>query len=286
MKSFSAALLLAVLCYLHVHALSRAGEARKVLLSDAGQGLILPSPLLKITSLEFKGVISDLLFIKALVFVGSTPERKEEKSRKIDRWQWWERVLTASTDLDPYFVDPYLLANGHLTWTAGMIHEANSLLEKGTRFREWDWMLPFLAGFNNFFFLQDNNKAIELLRIASERPGPSEQLLSLASRLAFKEKNLENSVLFLKALVNKTEDRQLKKQHEKRLYALEARLFLQNAVSDYTRRFGRLPTSPTRLVDAGIIDRMPHDPYGGIFSIGSDGLISCTSDQQLLPGRK
>ena len=79
-----------------------------------------------------------------------------------------------------------------------MVRETNELLEKGTRYRDWDWNLPFYAGFNNFFFLHDNAKASELLATAAQRPGPSEQLLSLAARLAYTEKKTENAIMFLR----------------------------------------------------------------------------------------
>jgi hypothetical protein len=286
MKSLTAALLLAALFAVHVHTLFRAGEERKFLPSDAGGGLVIPSPVLKITSLEFKGIVSDLLFIKAMVFEGSTHERKEQPRIKPEEWQWLDKVLTASTDLDPYFSDPYLLANAHMTWEGGMIRETNILLEKGTRYRDWDWMLPFFAGFNHFFFLHDNAKAAEDLVTASQRLGPSEQLLSLASRLSYKEKKTENAILFLEAVAKKTEDERLKKEYETRVRALQARLLLEKAVSAYKEKLGRAPTSLQRMIEKGILKEIPRDPYGGIFSISPDGQITCTSDNLLMPGQR
>ncbi len=89
---------------------------------------------------------------------------------KPEEWQWLDKVLTASTDFDPYFVDPYVFANANMTWEGGMIRETNAPLEKGTQYRDWDWT-PFFAGFNSFFFLHDNAKAAEYLVTASQRAG-------------------------------------------------------------------------------------------------------------------
>lgn len=286
MKSLTAALLLAALIIVHVQALGRAGDERKFLPSDAGIGLVIPSPVLKITSLEFKGIVSDLLFITAMVFEGSTYQRKEPPRVKPEEWQWLDKVLTASTDLDPYFIDPYYLANAHMTWDGGMIRETNILLEKGIRHRDWDWLLPFYAGFNSFYFLRDNAKAAEFLVIASQRPGPSEQLLSLASRLAYKEKKTENAILFLEAVAIKTEDKRLKLKYETRVRALKARLLLERSASAYKERFGRTPVSMQRMVEKGILHEIPKDPYGGKFFIGPGGEITCTSDNQLMPYSK
>jgi hypothetical protein len=285
MQGRTTAFLLVILFTLHVFLLGRAGLERKILPSDAGSGFIIPSPVLKITSLEFKGLASDLLFIKALAFEGSTYDRKAVPRVKSEEWQWFDKVLTASTDLDPYFFDPYFLANAHMTWEGGMVRETNVLLEKGTRYRDWDWMPPFFAGFNSFFFLHDNAKASEFLMTASQRPGPSERLVSLAAKLAYKEKKTENAIQFLEAILKKTEDERLKKEYETRVRALRTRLVLERAVSAYKEKFGKYPASPERLMETGIIKEIPQDPYDGKFSIGPDGQITCTSDYQLLPGQ-
>ena len=271
---------------LHVFLLGKAGIERKALPSDAGGGFVLPSPVLKIASFEFKGVVSDLMFIKAMVFMGSTYDRKEEPRIKPAEWQWLDKVLTASTDLDPYFFDPYFLANAHLTWDGGMIRETNILLEKGTYYRDWDWMLPFFAGFNSFFFQHDNAKAAEFLVTASQRPGPTGQLLSLASRLEYMGKKTENAILFLEAVAKKTENERLKKEYETRVLALQARLILERSVSVYKEKFGGAPVSLQQMIEKGILKEIPRDPYGGKFSINPDGEITCTSDYLLRPKQR
>jgi hypothetical protein len=271
---------------LHVFLLGKTDIESKTLPSDAGGWFVLPSPVLKITSFEFKGIVSDLLFIKAMVFMGSTYERNEEPRLKPEKWQWLDKVLTASTDLDPYFIDPYYLANAHLTWDGGLVRETNLLLEKGIRYRDWDWILPFYAGFNSFFFLHDSAKAADFLVIASKRPGPSEQLLSLASRLAYKDKKTENAILFLEAVEKKTENERLKNEYQTRVHALQVRLFLERSLLIYKEKFRRVPVSLQRMIEKGILKEIPRDPYGGKFSISPDGEITCTSDYLLMPGQR
>ena len=286
MQGRTTVFLLAILFIVHFFLLGRAGIEKKFLPSGDGGEFVIPSSVLKITSLEFKGLASDLLFIKAMVFEGSTYDRKAVPRVKPEEWQWFDKVLTSSTDLDPYFFDPYFLANAHMTWEAGMIRETNVLLEKGTRYRDWDWMLPFFAGFNSFFFLHENAKAAEYLMTAAQRPGPSARLVSLASKLAYKENKTENAILFLETILKKTEDERLKEKYETRVRALRTRLLLERAVSAYKEKFRRFPASPERLIEAGIIKEIPQDPYGGEFSIRPDGQITCTSDYELLPGQR
>jgi hypothetical protein len=280
------AILLSAIIFLHVVLLQMAVTESKRLPAAPESGIIIPAPVLTITSLEFKGFVSDLLFIKALIFKGSTYERKEEPRIKPEEWQWLNKVLMASTDLDPYFFDPYYLANAHMTWEAGMVRETNALLDKGTRYRDWDWVLPFFAGFNNFFFLHENMKAAELLTTASRRPGPSEQLLSLAARLAYTDKKTENAITFLEAILNKTEDTELRKQYMTRIQALQARLLLERGVSSYKKKFGKYPIVLQDLIQSRIIPEIPLDPYGGKFSLDTQGQVTNTKDYQLMIGQR
>lgn len=285
MQGRTTALLLVFLFALHIFLLGRADHEKEKLSLSRGSGYVIPSSVLKITSLEFKGLISDMLFLEALVFEGSTLERTVRPRIRADEWKWFYNMLSASTDLDPYFFDPYFIANAHMTWEGGLIRDANALLEKGMRYREWDWMLPFFAGFNSFFFLHENAKAAEYLMIAAQRPGPSERLVSLASKLAYKENNTENAIVFLEAISKRTDDERLKKDYETRVRALRARLLLEKAVATYKKKFRKFPTSPEHLIEAGIIKEIPQDPYGGKCAIGPDGRVMCTTDNMLLPGQ-
>lgn len=286
MKRRIGLLLLASFLILHIFVLGRAGDARKAMPSGAVVPLVLPSPVLRIASFEFKGFVSDILFIRALVFEGGTYERKEKPRIKPEEWDWINQILNASADSDPYFFDPYFFANAHMTWEGGMINETNALLEKGTRHRDRDWMLPFFIGFNHFYFLHDNNRAAEYLMTASLRPGPSEQLASLAARLAYKERQTENAILFLETILKKTGDERLRKEYKTRLEALQARLILERAVSDYKHKYGIIPPSLENLVGKGLMKEIPRDPYDGKFSINPSGEINSTSDYMLMPRQR
>ena len=153
MKRFLAVSLLCILLALHLFTLGRAAHQRKTLPRNVDYSYVLPSPILKITALEFDGLASDFLFLQALVFEGSTFERKERPRVKEWEYRWMYNTLSASTDLDPYFFDPYYFGNANLTWEGNLIRETNTMLDKGSRYRDWDWMLPFYIGFNNFYFL-------------------------------------------------------------------------------------------------------------------------------------
>lgn len=273
-------ILILLLFPVHVSIISKVTEAKKLLPKGEDTSYVLPSPILKIMALEFDGLASDYTFLKALVFFGSTLEREERPRLKNWEWRWMYNILKASTDLDPYFLDPYYVAEAQLTWEGNMVRETNTLLEKGSRYRDWDWMLPFYLGFNSFYFLHEDAKASEYLMEASKRPGAIPMLASLATRLAYKGKKTENAIIFLQEMIKRTEDESIRKQYETRLNALKVILFLERAAAVYQKRFKKQPETVDDLIAKNIIKEIPKDPYGGKFYIDKDGSIKTTSEMR------
>lgn len=283
MRKLLAIILVIVLAALHVIVLGKTSIVARSFPKGEGTAFIVPAPILKITALDFDGLVSDILFLKVLVFMGSTDERNEQPRIKDWEWKWMDNVLEASTGLDPYFFDPYYFANAHLAWGGNMIREANRILEKGSRFRDWDWRLPFYLGFNEFYFLQEDEEASVNLMEASRRPGASPLFASLASKLAFKERRTENAISFLEQMIGKTDDDAVKKEFETRLEALRSIDQLEKAVGRYRAKFGRMPRSLDEMITKKVLDSLPHDPLGGKFYVDSRGAVRTTSEGQLLP---
>jgi hypothetical protein len=283
MRDSVIAVILVLAVALHILSLGKAGDAAKILPQDEERSFVLPAPLLKIASLEFRGLVSDVLFIESMVFIGETQQRKERPRVKEWEWRWWSKMIDTATDLDPYFFDPYFYANAFLPWDAGKTEEANRILAKGSRNREWDWMLPFFIGFNNFFFLQNDGKAAEFLMEASRRPGGDPMFASIASRLAYKENRTETAIYFLEDISRRTDDNNLKERYEKRIRALRSIDDLEKAVSFFKNKFGRIPEKIEELVSKNIVSQLPRDPYGGNYFIDEDGKVRSTASSELEP---
>lgn len=280
--------LLAIIVYVtfvmaHIVSLGKVTEQVKLMPKGEDTAYVIPGPVLKITALEFDGLASDFLFLKSLVFLGSTYERKEDRSVKAREWKWLYFVLDASASLDPYFLDPYYFGNANLTWGGGLITEANTLLARGIQHRSWDFQLPFYKGFNEFYFLGENEKASESLMEASRRPGASPLYASLAVKLAYKEKRTENAIAFQEYILEHSEEPSLRKEHETRLNALRGLSYLEKAVIEYKRRFGSHPRNIDDLITKHIVDKIPVEPYGGSYYITSQGQVKTTSESKLMP---
>ena len=248
------------------------------------KGITLPPAIVKLFSLEFQNIAADYLFVRASQFYGGRIETLSAATK--EDWQWLYRNIDLVTELDPYFQDPYYMGNGFLAWDAGMVKEANILLQKATDKRYWDWMFPFYLGFNNFYFLGDNKAGAEYLRIASQRPGALEFLTTLAARLYYMEGKTDVARSFMEKMWENESDSKRKQFYLARLDVLNKIFFLEKAVDVYES----LTDIPIRdlnaLVKAKVIRYIPRDPYGGSFYMDRDGSIKTTSKMASKPSKK
>ena len=259
-------------------ALQRSGfEFRSLPRSVEGAGT-LPAPFLKVLALEFDGLAADMLFVDALVFHGETLERTSKPRMQDWEWAWLFKTLETAAGIDPWFYDPYYFANAFFPWEGQLIQETNRLLERGARVRDWDWTLPFYAGFNEFFFLQNNERAAELLMEAATRPGALAVIPTLAARLAYRGNRTENAIRFLVEFLQTVENPAEREPYELRLEALKGIYILEQAVKAYQGMFQRLPYRLEALVATGLLAAIPEDPYGGLYYIKSDGSVKTTSN--------
>lgn len=100
----------------HIYTQDRLAEIYKIDSPPVASGTVLSGKILKILSLEFDGVAADLLFLKAMTFIGETQERNTIPKIKYSELIWFSELLKAATDLDPYFYDLYYFGTAHLTW--------------------------------------------------------------------------------------------------------------------------------------------------------------------------
>lgn len=243
----------------------------------------LPPKLLRIVAFQFKEAAADISFLNASAFLGGkAPQNPQEYS-------WLYNTLKNSAALDPYFLDPYYLMNAALIWDRYKLDEVNDLIAKGADKRTWDKLLPFYAGFNYYYFLNDGIKSFHYLTEASKRSGGNPFYDSLAARVAYKANKTEFAISYLENQIQQAEQQGNKGKTvdlERRLDVLKAIRQIEVAVESYRKLFGTLPTSVGELLSRGLLSSIPSDPYGGSFYIAKDGSIKTTSDMISLKKEK
>lgn len=274
-KAAVCALLAALLvpAYLTLHEASWQQRAEVRLAQPPGYTL--PSAFGRVLAFGYQGLLSDFQFLRAMTFFGDRSVNQQEMTA--EDWDYFVHSLEAVTDLDPYFLDPYVLGEGLLTWNAQRFEQANALLEKGIRHRTWDWQLPFYVGFNHFYFLRDYATGGRYVMQAAELTGSPAYLKKLGARLAYYGGQSKTALLFLKQMIAETRSETLKQSMAKRLLALEKAVEIETALEKFRAEHGKEVSDLNELVATGYLPVLPEDPYGGEWGILKNGRVFSSS---------
>jgi hypothetical protein len=146
----------------------------------------------------------------------------------------------------------------------------------GMRYRSWDWMLPYFAGFNSAYFLKDYTKAAVYYKQVGNLTG-NDVSISLAGRYMQESGQTELAILYLSEMEKNERIPAVKKKYQIRLKAFQEVRRIELARDKYLHSEGKLPESIEFLQNMGLLKPFPVDPYGGHFYFESDGKVSTTS---------
>lgn len=231
---------------------------------------------LRFLSGDQKQLVASSLIMKVLFYFGTLVEISEKKvSIPPDYFGMYKHVETA-LKLDPYNMDGYYFAQAILVWDVKRVREANSLLEYGMKYRDWDWYLPFFAGFNNAYFLKDYGKAAKYYKRATDLTG-NELFANLTGRYLQAAGRTDMAIAYLSAMEKCAKNDAIRKTFRIRLQAFQEVRKIERARDAYARATGQQPLSLDDLVKQGYLQSVPRDPYGGQFSLDAQGRVSTTS---------
>jgi len=209
----------------------------------------------------FDNFIADVYWLRCIQYAA---ERKYTKNGL----EWMYRSIDLITELDPRFKTAYLFGGIVLAFDRRFMDESIAVLEKGMKNLPDEWNFPFYIGFNYFFYLREFEKAAEYLMKASRLPGAPKYLPLLATRLLAEARKPETALAFLKSMLDRTKDPTLRekiKNRIKRVIVERDIIYLEQKVIEFEKLYGRKPVSLKDLLDRGIIERLPREPFGGYY---------------------
>jgi len=236
---------------------------------------------LKALTFGYEGLVADLIYIWSIQYYSNY--QIQDRYEYLD--QIYRRVIA---ELDPHFIDPYLVGSMIMSVEANRDDLALKLLDAGTRNNPREWILPFQAGFLCYNKLHDYACARDNFQRAQAIPGapaPARRLFAeMYNRLGDKRTSLKYW-----AEIHDTADsgyvRQVSWMHVHDL-RLEVDLDDLNAlVQRYRESHGSLPGSLRDLVRAGLLDAVPVDPDGNPYTLSPETGIVRSQARRLLQGR-
>lgn len=224
---------------------------------------------LDLISLDFRGLLADLFWIKGAIYFG---RKYRLKARE---YPWLEHILELAVTLDPLYYDVYWYGSSLLPTVEGRIR----LLKRGMEYFPDDWKLPEMLGYTYDYFLEDYLNAGKYYEIASRKPGHPPYVPSVAGRYYLAGGDVDAAIRVLQNFLDNTDREDLKIDFELRIEQLKMIKLMEIAVEIYKHKFGKSPDRLGDLVKAGLLPEIPEDPYGGkFFLIKETGRVRTTSD--------
>ncbi len=230
------------------------------------------------SSIEFQSLAADFIWLRGIQYYGFHLMSDR-------RYEWLGHVFDILTSLDPGFIGAYHFGAITLAWDAGKPHEAMDFLIKGMKANPMSWQIPFDAGFISYMLLHDYGRASTFFEVASKLPNAWFILARWAAIAKSKSGDYQTAREMWLDILKGTENRKLKELVVRQLTNLkleETIALLQEAVRKFQEDKKRLPADTgeypfyNELLDAGYIDRIPEEPFGGRFYL-KDGKVLTTT---------
>jgi tetratricopeptide (TPR) repeat protein len=239
-------------------------------------------------TLGFDMLAADLYWIRAVQHYGSTRLSTTENKE----YELLYPLLDMTTTLDPHFRIAYrfgaILLSEPRPNGPGRPDQAIALLEKGIRQTPDRWEYYHDAGFVEYWWRQDFEKAAEWFSSGSRVPGAPEWLPQVAATVLAEGGARESARAMWVRMAEADQDwmRQAARRGLMRLDAEAAIEQLQVTVNRFRDDAGRFPAAWEELVRARRLPGIPLDPSGEPYAIDPEsGAVNVAPTSQLFPLR-
>ncbi len=175
-------------------------------------------------------------------------------------------------ELDPKFSYPYAFAALMLP-SANMAEQAIEIGNLGIKQAEPDWQIPFYLGVTYHIYLNDRkNAALNFDLAANTKNAPDSAKIISSNYGSNPDKRSETKMIWLSIYEN-SDDEVVKQRAQSYLTQMEILDLLEKASQIYKRNFQKYPSKIYDLVEAGILKKIPEDPFGLKYYINEQGII-------------
>ena len=237
--------------------------------------LLLSSPkVIKRVSLGYDGLMACIYWTRAVQYFGYRHHYFAASYNLL------APLLEITTHLDPHLLVAYEFGTSFLApkppHGAGQPGRAIELLEYGIQNNPENWKLYYDLGFVYYMELRDYKKAAETFERGSHVPNAHPFLKVMAAQMAQHAGEYETARMLWSATYQTAQDAQIKENAVEHLRALrvdEDVKRLQEAVTRFGERTGRLPASMAELASVEGLSGTPVDPDGHPYKLTPEGRV-------------
>jgi tetratricopeptide (TPR) repeat protein len=237
--------------------------------------LFLNSPqVIKRASLGYDGLVACIYWTRAVQYFGY------RHRTYAGSYNLLAPLLEITTHLDPHLLVAYEFGSTFLGTKpphgAGDPMRAIALMEYGIQNNPNNWRLYYDLGFIYYMELKDPKKAAETFDRGSRVPNSHPFLKVLAAQMAQHAGEYQTARMLWSATYQTSQDELIKQNaidHLRALRVEEDITHLQEAVTRFGERTGRLPASMAELLASMGLAQAPVDPDGHTYKLTPEGRV-------------
>ncbi len=219
-----------------------------------------PSPeVLGFLSLDHRGLLADILFIRAVQQVGSLVWKPLDFA--IDS-PWKYAIMDRVTRLDPRYYSAYLFSGMGMIQDFDDILRARPILERGIKVFPDSWELPFWLGYDFYLYQNDYATAGHYLSMAAAKPDAPKTFFALLLKTLRKQGAYDRAAALMRRMAADQPPGRIKILYEKKAQRLKNLARIQAAARQFAQQKKRPLDNLRELQEAGLLDKIPADPLG------------------------
>lgn len=217
--------------------------------------------------LGLKGSLAGILWLRHINYFGS---RVMKRSLTQETYRWLAENLEGIIRLEPQFSDPPLFASDVLAFFGDRVSEAHRLLLLGLTGQSLSWQIYFRLGVIYMRWYGDYPGAGEWWKFAALSPHSPFWLPGLV-QLTLLRYTGEVEEGIVAVMERRFPVPELEEEWKLiRRFVEELKVWNQD-LKRFRERYHRPPRDLTELVEAGIWEEVPRDPWGGEIRLSRDG---------------
>ncbi len=232
---------------------------------------------LKKMALTYDEALADLFWIQTIGYFGNNDVGDND-------YQKLESLIDIVTTLDPRFEDPYEFGGIVFAEQPESADRSIRILKKGIeevpQHHKRYWYLPFFAAFDYMYHKHDYLSAARYLEKAASFEGRPPYLPLLVARLYANTGDPGIAIPFLEEMLKSATTEEQRDKLQKRINDIQIKQhinILQRAVAQFYQQSGRQIQKLDELVEEGILQSLPVEPYGGHYTIDENQTVRSTT---------
>lgn len=184
-------------------------------------------------------------------------------------------VQRQAARFNPYHEDNYFTGAAILPWF-GEVNAASEVVGRAANARVFDPYPSYQYAFILYYFYKDPLAAAEWLRKAAQRTALVEESIiftEMAASWVQRASDTAAAAQMLRIMAAQSRYAKLREVLLKRAERVEVLAQVRDAVAKYRQQEAKAPRSLDDLVSAGLLARLPADPFGRGFALTAEGEV-------------